>query len=131
MCYELKNERSFITNDLNFFFPHVPDIRLKVEEAVTPLAKISIAVQLQKKNQLALTVLDAMRQEITNANPAANTWFLFQENKFKTILDLKKIVPSPVTDGYRNKCEFVIGSDFYKVESSNKAKKLNNVQHRL
>jgi tRNA (uracil-5-)-methyltransferase len=102
-----------------------------VEEAVTPLAKISIAVQLQKKNQLALTVLDAMRQEITNANPAANTWFLFQENKFKTILDLKKIVPSPVTDGYRNKCEFVIGSDFYKVTSSIKAKKLNNVPHRL
>ena len=96
---------------------------------MTPLAKISIAVQLQKKNQLALTVLDAMRQEITNANPAANTWFLFQENKFKTILDLKKIVPSPVTDGYRNKCEFVIGSDFYKVASSNKAKKLNNVPH--
>ena len=54
---------------------------------------------------------DGMRQEITDANPAANTWFLYQENKFQCILDLRKIIPSPVADGYRNKCEFVIGKN--------------------
>ena len=99
-------------NFLNLFSDKAP-IRLKVEEAVTPLARMPMAGQLQKKNQLAVAVLDTMRLEITNANPAANTWFLFQENKYKTILDLKKIVPSPVTEGYRNKCEFVIGSYSY------------------
>jgi hypothetical protein len=50
-----------------------------------------------------------MRKEITEANPAANTWFLYQESKFHAILDLKPIVPSPIVDGYRNKCEFAIG----------------------
>ena len=57
-----------------------------------------------------MTVMETLRKELTESNPAANTWFLCQESKYQTILDMKKIIPSPMSDGYRNKCEFTIGS---------------------
>ena len=87
-------------------------IRERVEEAVTPLCKMPLPIQLKKKVTLTREVLDAMRLQITDANPATNTWFLYQENKFQCILDLKNIVPSPIPDGYRNKCEFIIGEKY-------------------
>lgn len=68
--------------------------------------------QLQKKYDMVKLALQTMRKEITEANPATNTWFLCQEAKYEAIVELKNIVPSPIIDGYRSKCEFTIGKQF-------------------
>ena len=46
-----------------------------------------------------------------NTNPALNTWFQHQEaiTKNGLYVENKEILASPLTDGYRNKCDFVIG----------------------
>ena len=68
-----------------------------------------------------MNVLKALRKEITDSNPAANTWFLCQESKYQTILDMKNIIPPPMADGYRNKCEFTIGKYSYSVSPTTRA----------
>jgi len=89
--------------------PAVLEVQEKVEMAVTPLCKVPIEAQLLQKEKMSFSLLEKLRQEICGGNPAANTWFLYQESKYNAILDMKKVMPSPLVTGYRNKCEFMIG----------------------
>ena len=88
-----------------------PDVFERVRQVVTPLWNMPISVQLDKKNGACKEFLGHLKNGLVNTNPALNTWFQHQEfkNKSGMYVDNKDILASPVTDGYRNKCDFVIG----------------------
>ena len=83
----------------------------RVRKVVTPLWNMPITVQLEKKNGACNEFLGHLKNGLVSANQALNIWFQHQEGKSKNgiYLESKEILASPVTNGYRNKCDFVIG----------------------
>ena len=83
----------------------------RVRKVVTPLWNMPIYVQLEKKNGACNEFLGHLKNGLVDTNQALNIWFQHQETKNKEGLyvENKQILASPVTNGYRNKCDFVIG----------------------
>ena len=86
----------------------------RVRKAVTPLWNLPINVQLEKKDGAFLEFLGHLKSSLISTNQALSVWFEHQEYKSynnKLYVESKQILASPVTYGYRNKCDFVIGFD--------------------
>jgi len=83
----------------------------KVTEATTPLSNIPYLEQASKKTKEARWVAQQLGNEIMTANPATKNWIEFQTQKYGYLCRIDKLKESPIMDGYRNKCEFAIGTN--------------------
>ena len=83
----------------------------KVRQIITPSWNIPIEIQLKQKQNNAERMLLDLKHSVINANPAADNWIGYQESKNRSgmFIEFNCVLKSPKTEGYRNKCEFVIG----------------------
>lgn len=82
----------------------------KVKKSVIPLSHLSYKEQLQTKQKEALQTLRKFGTELAKVNPELVNWVHWQKLRRKgQVCEVEDIIPSPVTDAYRNKCEFTIG----------------------
>ncbi|XP_042218009.1 tRNA (uracil-5-)-methyltransferase homolog A-like isoform X2 [Homarus americanus] len=91
-----------------------PDANLSIEEkvlkSVLPYAHLSYDEQLKLKEKEARQVMRKYGTELARVNPELVEWVHWQKlRRGGQICEMDDIIPSPVTDGYRNKCEFSIG----------------------
>ena len=86
----------------------------RVRKVVTPLWNLPISSQLEKKDGAFQEFLGHLKTSLISSNQALSVWFEHQESKDynnKLYVESKQILASPVSNGYRNKCDFVIGID--------------------
>jgi len=83
----------------------------KVTEATTPLSSIPYPEQASKKNKECRWLASQLGNEIMTANPSTKNWIEFQTQQFGYMSRIDKLKESPILDGYRNKCEFAIGTN--------------------
>lgn len=82
----------------------------KVTKSVTPYAHLPYEEQLKMKQKEALHVMRKFGTELARINPELVDWVHWQKLRRQgQVCEVDEIVPSPVTHGYRNKCEFTIG----------------------
>lgn len=82
----------------------------RLKNTVTPLWKLSYEDQLQKKYNEMADVLRKLGRMIDRNNRTLLKWYLLQKRTYKGMCcPLEPVLPSPVREGYRNKCEFTIG----------------------
>ncbi|XP_013783880.1 tRNA (uracil-5-)-methyltransferase homolog A-like [Limulus polyphemus] len=95
--------------------PNIP-VALRLKNVVTPLWEKDYQEQLKLKESNLHGVLVKLGRKIEKINPSLLPWLQEQreQNDFKCC-PLLPIRESPVTTGYRNKCEFTVGRH---VESS-------------
>ncbi|XP_010414523.1 PREDICTED: zinc finger CCCH domain-containing protein 24-like isoform X2 [Camelina sativa] len=81
-------------------------------EAVTPLADLSYADQLEQKKASVAQMLKKLARSARKACPNGGSlpvWVLTSRDRGGLSCNLEGIIESPITDGYRNKCEFSVG----------------------
>ncbi|KAF2350137.1 (Uracil-5)-methyltransferase family [Trinorchestia longiramus] len=88
--------------------------KLPIEErvtlSVTPYAAMPYKQQLEKKQEAAQAILKKIGREIARVNPELESLVRWQKLRRRgAVCEMDPIIPSPVEDGYRNKCEFTIG----------------------
>lgn len=82
----------------------------RVLKSVIPYASLPYEEQLEKKQKDALQVLRKYGSELAHVNPGLAKFISFQKMRRKgQVCEVDDIVPSPVINHYRNKCEFTIG----------------------
>merc|ERR1712226_73226 len=80
--------------------------------SVTPLSTMPYEKQLQKKSNNLKNALQSFERELRKAAPdACKTWVDEKKRLFNLCCNFLPVIPSPTTKGYRNKCEFSIGTD--------------------
>ncbi|CAH8264014.1 unnamed protein product [Arabidopsis lyrata] len=80
--------------------------------AVTPLADLSYADQLEQKKTSIGQMLKKLARNARKACPNGNSlpqWVLTSRDRGGLACNLEGIIESPITNGYRNKCEFSVG----------------------
>lgn len=86
------------------------DVRLK--NSVMPLWNVSYDEQLKIKYEDMESTLRNLANQIERNNSDYKPWIKEQSELYSgKCCELLPIKPSPVTEGYRNKCEFTIGKD--------------------
>ncbi|KAL1201391.1 Zinc finger CCCH domain-containing protein 24 [Cardamine amara subsp. amara] len=81
-------------------------------EAVTPLADMSYADQLEQKKTSIGQFLKKLTRNARKACPNGSSlpeWVLTSRDRGGLSCQLEGIIESPITNGYRNKCEFSVG----------------------
>ncbi|XP_045171290.2 tRNA (uracil-5-)-methyltransferase homolog A-like [Mercenaria mercenaria] len=82
----------------------------KLKNSVTPLWKLEYKDQLRKKEEEMRQFFKRLHRQLEKNCPDLKYWLLKNKKKYGAIpCELQPIIPSPVTTGYRNKCEFTIG----------------------
>lgn len=90
--------------------PEEEDPVVRLKNAVTPLWRKTYDYQLKKKEEDIKTAFKRFRRELEKSCPDLDDWLREQGEKYNgNVCELQEIIPSPVTEGYRNKCEFTIG----------------------
>ncbi|KAG7568367.1 Zinc finger CCCH-type [Arabidopsis thaliana x Arabidopsis arenosa] len=80
--------------------------------AVTPLADLSYADQLEQKKASIGQMLKKLARNARKACPNGSSlpqWVLTSRDRGGLACNLEGIIESPITNGYRNKCEFSVG----------------------
>ena len=77
----------------------------RILSVATPLAEKSYPDQLQSKTDVIKEVLDKLRSTFMKQNAFFKSHGVVEDNLAK----LEPFIESPVTHGYRNKCEFTVG----------------------
>uniref|UniRef100_A0A9I3EH20 tRNA (uracil(54)-C(5))-methyltransferase n=1 Tax=Anopheles dirus TaxID=7168 RepID=A0A9I3EH20_9DIPT len=86
--------------------------RRTVEASATSLAYLSYEEQLKQKQSEMENVLQKFAKELWNSIPTLRSYVEKQRKDHGGLpCAFEPIRPSPLTDGYRNKCEFSIGKD--------------------
>lgn len=81
-----------------------------LKTSTTPLWNIPYEEQIQQKYDTIRQMLVRMGHDMVKGNPALKPWVDQQRSKYKGLpCELLPVKPSPLRDGYRNKCEFTIG----------------------
>ncbi|CAL9234672.1 unnamed protein product [Arabidopsis halleri] len=81
-------------------------------DAVTPLADLSYADQLEQKKASIGQMLKKLARNARKACPNGGSlpqWVLTSRDRGGLACNLEGIIESPITNGYRNKCEFSVG----------------------
>lgn len=78
-----------------------------VAEGSEPLGSLPYEEQLALKQKRIEEVMLQFKKDLKKANDFQK--WTDAENNDEPICELRKIIPSPVIEGYRNKCEFSIG----------------------
>ena len=81
----------------------------RLREAVCPLAADSYDLQLTKKQSEVSVLVKRLGSEISRGHEALRQWVKARTREHETLAMVENFVRSPVTSGYRNKCEFSIG----------------------
>ncbi|PSN32844.1 tRNA (uracil-5-)-methyltransferase A [Blattella germanica] len=82
----------------------------RLHESVTPLWNVPYEKQLEQKQRKVREILLKLGSGIERSNPDLKPWLNQQREKYNGLpCELWKVRPSPVVDGYRNKCEFTVG----------------------
>ena len=76
----------------------------RIRSAVCPLAGIDYEEQLKVKVEQVETLMNSLRKEVMQ-----QLGKLVKDLKEEEVAVMEPILRSPVTDGYRNKCEFSVG----------------------
>ncbi|CAG8526416.1 8778_t:CDS:10 [Paraglomus occultum] len=82
----------------------------KLADQVTPLYKLPYSEQLVKKQKAITQILHKFRnnmRKLSNVTPEILS--VFEARQDKLPCEVLDIIASPVTEGYRTKCEFTIG----------------------
>ncbi|KAG0630729.1 hypothetical protein M758_1G200400 [Ceratodon purpureus] len=83
-----------------------------VTQVVTPLADLSYEDQLAKKKEEIIQILKRLARNIRKGCPSGMLlpdWLAAAKDREGLPCEFEGILPSPVVEGYRNKCEFAIG----------------------
>jgi len=84
----------------------------KVMDVTTPLAGIPYKDQVSSKEEEVDILLQELQQEIIEYSPGAESWIKKQQaTNDGLIAKREKMKESPVLEGYRNKCEFTVGTN--------------------
>lgn len=87
---------------------------LSIAEQITkktvPFAGKPYPEQLTLKHQEMMTVLKKLTKEVRNAHQQAGYFIQKKKVAHGAICELADIIPSPVSEKYRNKCEFTVGN---------------------
>lgn len=90
-----------------------PSVQEQVTKKASPFAGKPYEEQLQLKKQDMVKVLTTLTREVKKAHYQIKHYIRQQmEANDGLICPLSDVVPSPVLEKYRNKCDFTIGS-FY------------------
>ncbi|XP_060605799.1 tRNA (uracil-5-)-methyltransferase homolog A-like [Ruditapes philippinarum] len=82
----------------------------KLQNSVTPLWKMEYKDQLRKKEEEMRGFFKKLHRQLEKNCPDIKHWLIQNKKKYGAIpCELLPIIPSPVTTGYRNKCEFTVG----------------------
>lgn len=97
--------------DLSEKNPVVDDrpVAVRLQEAVCPLAADSYDLQLTKKQSEVSVLVKRLGSEVSRGHEALRQWVRARAREHETLAPVDNFVRSPVTSGYRNKCEFSIG----------------------
>ena len=97
--------------DLSERNPVVDDrpVAVRLQEAVCPLAADSYDLQLTKKQSEVSVLVKRLGSEVSRGHEALRQWVRARAREHETLAPVDNFVRSPVTSGYRNKCEFSIG----------------------
>lgn len=75
---------------------------------------VTDSLQLKEKEKIAKNVLRKFGSELGRVNPELTEWVTWHKLRRKgQVCEIDPIIPSPVTDAYRNKCEFTIGKSTF------------------
>lgn len=91
--------------------PDQPKRIKTVEETSSPLAHLTYEQQLEQKQKKVVDVMTKFQNEIYKQIPDLRKDIYVQRSTNRLPCELLPIIPSPLIDGYRNKCEFSIGKD--------------------
>ncbi|KCV71240.1 hypothetical protein H696_02190 [Fonticula alba] len=79
----------------------------RLNDQVTPLWRLPYDEQIQQKTDTIKTILQEARKKLVDTySGTAPVWL---DNQSDLLCKLEPTIRSPVTDGYRNKCEFSFG----------------------
>merc|ERR1719228_2992057 len=81
----------------------------KLQDAVCPFAREAYEDQLAKKENEVNVLMKRLGSEISRNHDVLRQWVKGNVNEYGTVAPVNNIVKSPLTSGYRNKCEFSIG----------------------
>ncbi len=88
--------------------------KLTITEQITkktvPYAGKAYAEQLSLKKEEMLKVLKKLTKEVRNAHPKAGNFIQSKKVALGAICEFTEVIPSPVIEKYRNKCEFTVGN---------------------
>ena len=101
----------------------------RLREAVCPLASDSYDLQLTKKQSEVSVLVKRLGSEVSRGHEALRQWVRAKTREHETLAPVENFVRSPVTSGYRNKCEFSIGQ--MTVSEAGGSEKLASVGFRL
>lgn len=81
----------------------------QITRKTVPFAGKTYSEQLTLKHQDMMTVLKKLTKEVRNAHQQAGHFIQKKKVAHGAICELAEIIPSPVSEKYRNKCEFTVG----------------------
>ena len=84
---------------------------LSISDVVTPYHSLPYPTQLKRKLRQAAAALKAATKGIRALDPSFTPFHQRNHHNQDILCDLSPPVPSPVLEGYRNKCEFSLGRD--------------------
>lgn len=86
--------------------------RKTLEESTTNLVHLPYDEQLKVKQKDMADILKNLGNQVIREIPTMRSFVKKQQNQFNELpCELLEIKPSPVIEGYRNKCEFTIGKN--------------------
>jgi len=84
----------------------------RIEKSCIPYACFSYDEQLSKKEKAAQDILRKYSKELIAVNPELQEFIKFNQKRRNGLpCEFDPIIPAPVTENYRNKCEFTIGTN--------------------
>jgi len=92
--------------------PVKPDnrsIEQRIQDVVCPYAKLSYDQQLERKLSEIVCVVKRLGADISKTNPELTSLVNSRVKEHGTVAPIQEFIRSPITRGYRNKCEFSIG----------------------
>jgi tRNA (uracil-5-)-methyltransferase len=81
-------------------------VRERLRDAVCPLSDVEYDDQIKRKSEVVSTLLSSLKEEVLKGLNFAKNKSLLEET---SVAVAESFVRSPITDGYRNKCEFSVG----------------------
>ncbi len=85
-------------------------INEQITKKTVPYAGKPYSEQLSLKKQDMLTVLKKLTKEVRNAHQKAGHFIQSKKVAHGAICEFTEMIPSPVSEKYRNKCEFTVGN---------------------
>ena len=121
-CSDTLKKSRLCTQNIEREIINPAELACKLNEQVAPLYKLDYDAQLVKKYESICQLMTDFQKSVgkifDTITPASEerdalfSWYLSSRRSFdKKLCPVESVVTSPLTEGYRNKCEFSIGLD--------------------